>query len=157
MDRSPAPGRPLPEVERVAEDYAPPGCRWTRHPLALMRPLLDARRALTAAQLQRSPAKARIRIAGLVICRQRPPTAKGVAFLSLEDETGISNLVVSPDIFERDRGVLLGSAFLCAEGRVERVSNVVNVQVIRATALRLPSSPSTERQLSMPLSDATPG
>ena len=80
-----------------------------------------------------------------------------MAFLSLEDETGISNLVVSPEIFERDRGVLLGSAFLYAEGRVERVSNVVNVQVTRATALRLPSSPATERQLSMPLSDATPG
>ena len=156
MDRSPAPGRPLAEAERVAEDYRTTGLSLTRHPLALMRPFLDVRRVLTAAQLQRAPSKARIRIAGLVICRQRPPTAKGVAFLSLEDETGISNLVVSPEIFERDRGVLLSSAFLYAEGRVERVSNVVNVQVTRATALRLPSSPTTERQLSMPL-DATPG
>ncbi len=95
----------------------------------------------------------RVRIAGLVICRQRPPTAKGVAFLSLEDETGISNLVVPPEIFERDRRVLLGSAFLHAEGRVERVSKVVNVQVTRATALRLPSSPSAGRQLSIPWSD----
>jgi error-prone DNA polymerase len=156
MDRSPAPGRPLAEAERVAEDYRTTGLSLTRHPLALMRPFLDVRRVLTAAQLQRAPSKARIRIAGLVICRQRPPTAKGVAFLSLEDETGISNLVVSPEIFERDRGVLLSSAFLYAEGRVERVSNVVNVQVTRATALRLPSSPAAERQLSMPL-DAAPG
>ena len=76
-----------------------------------------------------------------------------MAFLSLEDETGISNLVVPPEIFERDRRVLLGSAFLHAEGRVERVSKVVTVQVTRATALRLPSSPSAAHQLSIPLSD----
>jgi error-prone DNA polymerase len=79
-----------------------------------------------------------------------------VAFLSLEDETGISNLVVPPEVFERDRGVLLASAFLYAEGRVERVSNVVNIQVYRATALRLPVA-SAPGQLSMPLLDATPG
>jgi len=157
MDHSPTPGRPLEEAEQVAEDYRTTGLSLSRHPLALMRPFLDVRRVLTAAQLQRAPAKSRIRIAGLVICRQRPPTAKGVAFLSLEDETGISNLVVPPEIFERDRGVLLASAFLYAEGRVERVANVVNVQVTRATPLRLPSSASRTQQLSMPLGDATPG
>ncbi|MGZ6140951.1 MAG: OB-fold nucleic acid binding domain-containing protein, partial [Myxococcaceae bacterium] len=153
MDRSPAPGRPLEEAEQVAEDYRTTGLSLSKHPMALMRTFLDRRRVLTAARLQESRAKSRVRIAGLVICRQRPPTAKGVAFLSLEDETGISNLVVPPEIFERDRRVLLGSAFLHAEGRVERVSKVVTVQVTRATALRLPSSPSAAHQLSIPLTD----
>ena len=83
----------------MVEDYRTTGLSLTRHPLALMRPFLARRRVLTAAQLQDAPAKSRVRIAGLVICRQRPPTAKGVAFLSLEDETGISNLVVPPEIF----------------------------------------------------------
>jgi error-prone DNA polymerase len=157
MDRSAAPGRPLGEAEQVAEDYRTTGLSLSQHPLALMRPFLDRRRVLTAARLQEAPARARVRIAGLVICRQRPPTAKGVAFLSLEDETGISNLVVPPEIFERDRGVLLASAFLYAEGRVERTSNVVNVQVFRATTLRLPSSPSAATQLSISWSEVAPG
>ena len=149
MDRSTAPGRPLTEPERVAEDYRTTGLSISRHPVALMRPHLDARRVLSAVGLQQARPKQRVRVAGLVICRQRPPTAKGVAFLSLEDETGISNLVVPPEVFERDRSVLLGSAFLIAEGRVERVSSVVTVQVARAETLRL-SSPSEARQTSMP-------
>ena len=149
MDRSTAPGRPLTEPEQVAEDYRTTGLSLTRHPVALMRPHLDARRVLSAVDLQQARAKQRVRVAGLVICRQRPPTAKGVAFLSLEDETGISNLVVPPEVFERDRSVLLGSAFLIAEGRVERVSSVVTVQVARAETLRL-STPQESRQTSMP-------
>src|SRR5262249_3516178 len=127
LDRSRAPGGRRTERAQVAEDYRATGLSLSKHPLALMRPFLDAQRVLTSARLQEAPAKSRVRIAGLVICRQRPPTAKGVAFLSLEDETGISNLVVPPEIFERDRRVLLGSAFLYAEGRVERMSNVVNI------------------------------
>jgi len=157
MDRSPAPGPPLDEVEQVVEDYRTTGLSLSSHPLALMRPFLDRRRVLTASRLMDARAKARVRVAGLVICRQRPPTAKGVAFLSLEDETGISNLVVPPEIFERDRRVLLGSAFLVAEGRVERVSTVVTVQVSRASALRLPAAEARSPQLSMPWSDAGPG
>jgi error-prone DNA polymerase len=157
MDHSAAPGQPLAEAEQVAEDYRTTGLSLSKHPLALMRPFLDRRQVFTAARLQQAPAKSRVRIAGLVICRQRPPTAKGVAFLSLEDETGISNLVVPPEIFERDRGVLLASAFLYAEGRVERTSNVVNVQVLRASALRLPSSASRTQQLSIPWSEAAGG
>jgi error-prone DNA polymerase len=149
MDRSTAPGRPLTEPERVAEDYRTTGLCISHHPVSLMRPHLDARRVLSAVALQETRAKQRVRVAGLVICRQRPPTAKGVAFLSLEDETGISNLVVPPEVFERDRSVLLGSAFLIAEGRVERVSSVVTVQVARAETLRL-SAPSEARQTSMP-------
>ena len=78
-----------------------------------------------------------MRVGGLVTCRQRPPTAKSVAFLTLEDETGMANLVVPPAVFERQRAVALGSAFLFAEGRVERTGQVVNLQVARLSALAL--------------------
>jgi len=150
MDRSVAPGRPLGAAEQVAEDYRTTGLSLSQHPLALMRPYLNRQGVLTAAQLQQTQAKQRVRVGGLVICRQRPPTAKGVAFLSLEDETGIANLVVPPEIFERDRRVLLGSAFLYAEGRVERVSRAISIQVSRASALRLPTRPDSDRQLALP-------
>src|SRR5262249_1132729 len=74
MDRSPAPGRPLTEPEQVAEDYRTTGLSITRHPVALMRPHLDARQILSAAALQQTRAKQRVRRAGLVICPQPPPT-----------------------------------------------------------------------------------
>jgi len=68
-------------------------------------------------------------VAGLVIVRQRPGTARGLVFLSLEDETGIANLVLMPEVYERFRPVARGSAFILAQGRVERQGVVVNVRV----------------------------
>ena len=70
-----------------------------------------------------------VEVAGLVIVRQRPETARGIVFVSLEDETGIANLVVMPDVYERCRPVVRGSPFLVARGRVERNGQVVNVRV----------------------------
>jgi error-prone DNA polymerase len=144
LDASPQPGGTPSLVERVVEDYRTTGLSLEKHPVALLREHLRARRALSASELQKAPHHSRVRIGGLVTCRQRPPTAKGVAFLTLEDETGMANLVVPPETFERQRALLLGSSFLLAEGRVERTGQVVNVKVTRALplALRLP-----ERQL----------
>ena len=140
LDRSPQPG-PLPGlVERVVEDYRNTGLSLERHPVALLRDHLRHRRALTATELQTARHGSRVRVGGLVTCRQRPPTAKGVAFLTLEDETGMANLVVPPETFERQRPLVLGSAFLLAEGRVERTGQVVNVKVARVSALSLSCS-----------------
>src|SRR5208283_1581900 len=124
-------------LERVVEDYRHTGLSLEKHPVAFLREHLTAQRAVSAAQLQGVPHRARVRIGGLVTCRQRPPTAKGVAFLTLEDETGMANLVVPSRTFERQRSVVLGSAFLLAEGRVERTGQVVNVQVSRVSTLAL--------------------
>jgi error-prone DNA polymerase len=146
LDASPQPGGMPTLVERVVEDYRTTGLSLERHPVALLRDELRARRALSAAELQLAPHRARVRVGGLVTCRQRPPTAKGVAFLTLEDETGMANLVVPPETFERQRALVLGSAFLLAEGRVERTGQVVNLQVRRVStlSLRMPA-----RQLSL--------
>jgi error-prone DNA polymerase len=78
-----------------------------------------------------------VEVAGLVIVRQRPETAKGIVFVSLEDETGIANLVVMPDVYERCRPVVRGSPFLLARGQVERSGKVVNVRVDSVAPLAL--------------------
>jgi error-prone DNA polymerase len=70
-----------------------------------------------------------VEVAGLVIVRQRPETASGIVFVSLEDETGIANLVVMPDVYDRYRPLVRGSSFLVARGRIERSGPVVNVRV----------------------------
>jgi error-prone DNA polymerase len=77
----------------------------------------------------------------MVICLQRPPTAKGFTFLSLEDETGISNLVVEPHLFERFRREIVTSIFLVAEGMVERAGRTVNIKVRRLAPLAYGSRP----------------
>jgi error-prone DNA polymerase len=147
LDASAQPGGAPSLVERVVEDYRHTGLSLEKHPVALLRNHLLSQRALSAADLQNAPHRARVRVGGLVTCRQRPPTAKGVAFLTLEDETGMANLVVPPETFDRQRSVVLGSSFLLAEGRVERTGQVVNVKVSRVSALQLDTLPT--RQLTL--------
>jgi error-prone DNA polymerase len=98
----PALSLPAPsEAEDLMADYASLGLTLGRHPLALLRPALLGRKIQTAADLSQLRHGRLARAAGLVTHRQRPPTAKGTLFLSLEDETGIINLVVWPDVLER--------------------------------------------------------
>jgi error-prone DNA polymerase len=78
-----------------------------------------------------------VEVGGLVIVRQRPATASGLLFVSLEDETGIANLVVMPDVYERFRPLVRGSSFLLAQGRVERSGKVVNLRVRSLAPLHL--------------------
>jgi error-prone DNA polymerase len=125
----PAPLEPAGAAELVQGDYATTGLSTRGHPMALVRPTLAGGRVLTVRELQRLPDRAPIEVAGLVIVRQRPETARGIVFVSLEDETGIANLVVMPDVYERYRPVVRGSPFLLARGRVERNGQVVNVRV----------------------------
>jgi error-prone DNA polymerase len=76
-----------------------------------------------------------VRVAGLVICRQRPGTAKGFLFLSLEDETGIANVIVTPDLFERHRATLTGESFLLIEGILQNTGGLVSVKASRVEGL----------------------
>jgi error-prone DNA polymerase len=80
-----------------------------------------------------------VKVAGLVIVRQRPGSAKGFCFLTLEDETGIGNAVVMPDLFQRHRSVIHTAAILQIEGPVQRIDDVIHVRARRFTALRLPA------------------
>ena len=90
------------------------------HPLALLRPALDALGLADTRRLAAARSGSRIRLPGLVLMRQRPGTAKGIVFVTVEDEFGSANLVVYADVAARDRAALVGARLLVAEGRVER-------------------------------------
>jgi error-prone DNA polymerase len=134
----PEPG--LPEAsaaEEVSADFATAGLSARGHPMAVLRPALASGRVRTARELARLPDRAPVEVAGLVIVRQRPETAGGIVFVSLEDETGIANLVVMPDVYERCRTVVRGAPYLVARGRLERSGAVVNVRVDSVAPLAL--------------------
>ncbi|MBI3184836.1 MAG: error-prone DNA polymerase [Myxococcales bacterium] len=137
MDETEVELPPLSAAERVSTDFEAVGLSLEQHPVSLLRPLLDRMGALTAAQLARSRAGVEARVGGMVIVRQRPPTAKGFSFLSLEDETGIANLIVEPQLFEPFRKEITRSVLLYGEGRVERSGKVVNLKVRELRQLSL--------------------
>jgi len=132
-------------AERVSADYDAVGLSLDQHPIALLRPQLERNGAVTAHGLLKVKAGKRVSVGGMVICRQRPPTAKGFCFISLEDETGISNLVIEPPLFERFRRELIASVFLYAQGVLERAGKVVNVKVQRVSPLWLEKQKAREQ------------
>jgi error-prone DNA polymerase len=126
------PLKPMTESERLAADYAGTSLTIGRHPMALRREELAARGVLRAVDLRSLRHGRRVRIAGLVITRQRPGTAKGFVFLTLEDETGVANIIVRPDLFARDRLVIVEEPFLIVEGVLQ---NQDGASSIRADAV----------------------
>jgi error-prone DNA polymerase len=118
---------PLTEGQDLAADYASLGLTLGRHPLALLRNRLTRMRLVTAKQLYGFPHGRRTRAAGLVISRQRPGTASGVTFLTMEDETGAINVVVWRDVADRQRSELLGSRLLAVHGVLERHGEVTHL------------------------------
>ncbi|MGZ6143933.1 MAG: helix-hairpin-helix domain-containing protein, partial [Myxococcales bacterium] len=124
-------GSPLPEMDlrdRIAADLRGTGMTVGPHPVALERAKLKALNVHPAGELKTLRRGARVRTGGLCIVRQRPGTAKGFVFLSLEDETGISNIVIDPPTFEKNRRAILASALLVVEGRLEKYDGVVSVK-----------------------------
>jgi error-prone DNA polymerase len=115
------------EGEDIVADYRTVGLTLRRHPLALLRDRLSRRRLLTSAEIGEAPHGRIVRTAGLVIGRQRPDTASGVVFVTLEDETGATNVIVWRDVSDRQRRELLGSRLLAVFGRVEREGPVVHL------------------------------
>jgi error-prone DNA polymerase len=118
---------PLTEGQNLVADYDSLGLTLGRHPLALLRDTLRAQRLVTAAELRTFPHGRLTRAAGLVIGRQRPGTASGVTFVTLEDETGQINVVVWRDLGERQRRELLGSRLLAVYGVLERQGEVAHL------------------------------
>ncbi len=115
------------EGEDVIADYAHLGLTLGRHPLALLRERLDQLRFVTAAAIGQARHGDRIRTAGLVVTRQRPGTATGVVFVTLEDETGVINLIVWSSLVETQRRELLGARLLGVDGEVQREGEVIHV------------------------------
>jgi error-prone DNA polymerase len=126
---------PLPAMTPAEETLADLWATGTygTHPVAHIRPWLAARQVLTASSVLASAADAQVAVAGLVTHRQRPPTARGVVFISLEDETGLVNVICPPHVWERHRRMATVAPALLIQGRVERTGGAVNLV---ATALR---------------------
>jgi error-prone DNA polymerase len=128
-----SPLRPMDAFERTFADYS--GLRLTTgpHPMALVREqLVDVWRA---GDLKQANDGDYVRVAGQVICRQRPGTAKGVCFVSLEDETGVSNVIVAPAMFEAERLKITTEPFLLMEGVVQNRHGTIHIQARKVEAL----------------------
>jgi len=126
LQNSASPLDPMTLPERVRADYETMDLTTGPHPMKLLRPNFP--NAWRASDLHRAPHGAVVQIAGNVICRQRPGTAKGFVFVSLEDETGVSNAIVDPDFFEKFRLTITEESFLLIEGEVQNSDGVVLIK-----------------------------
>jgi error-prone DNA polymerase len=122
--------------EETVLDYAATGLSLRRHPLALLRPKLSALGAADTRALNAARRGRWMRVPGLVLVRQRPGSAKGVVFFTIEDEWGIANLVLYTDIVQRDRAAVVNAKLVLAEGPVERTENT-EVPIIHLITRRL--------------------
>lgn len=117
----------MPEGQEVVEDYRTMGLSLRAHPLSFLREQLESQRFRPCSELVTAKDGRWINIAGLVLLRQKPGSAKGVMFITLEDETGIANLVVWPSLFEKFRRVVLGSSMMGVRGQVQREGDVIHL------------------------------
>jgi error-prone DNA polymerase len=123
------------EAERLIADYAGMALSIGRHPMALRRDDLAMRGILRAIDLPHERTGRRVRAAGMVITRQRPGTAKGFVFLTLEDETGITNVIVRPDLYDKERVALVEAPFLIVEGVLQNEDGVCSIRAERVLRL----------------------
>ncbi len=131
-------GSPLPAMtllERVEADYHTTGLTIGPHPMALVRRTLSARGVVRAVDLAHGRPGRRVRVAGAVITRQRPGTAKGFVFLSLEDETGIANAILTPDVFTSHKRTVVDAPYLLIEGILQNQDGAISVKAERVEAL----------------------
>jgi error-prone DNA polymerase len=129
---------PLPEMsagERLVADYAGTGITVGPHPMSFRRHELATKGVLRASDLPQVRNGRRVRTAGMVITRQRPGTAKGFVFLTLEDETGVANIIVRPDVYARDRAIVVDSPFLLVEGILQVQDGVTAIKAERMERL----------------------
>jgi error-prone DNA polymerase len=127
--------RQMSTEERLVEDYRSTGLTVGRHPMHYRRTELKSRGILTAHELRARKDGEFVQTAGCVIARQRPGTAKGFIFISMEDETGIANVIVTPDLYEQQRVLVTRSKFLLVEGPLQNQDGVIHVKAVRLMAL----------------------
>ena len=135
---------PMSITERVDADFRGTGLTIGKHPVAYHRRELNKLNALKASDIRKLRNGTHVRVAGWVIVRQRPGTAKGFMFLSLEDETGVSNIIVTPQLFERYRLELVDHPFLLIEGALQNQDNVVSVKAshVQPLSINVKAAPS---------------
>jgi DNA polymerase III alpha subunit len=133
--KSPLP--PMNSEERLVADFRGTGMTVGPHPMAYHRERMDAIGVYKASDLSTIPNGKYLRIGGCVIARQRPGTAKGFVFLSLEDETGVANAIIMPDLFQKNRLLLTSEQFLMVEGTLQNQDNVISVKARRVMPLAI--------------------
>jgi len=134
-DTPSSPLAPMTPSERLMADYAGTGLTIGPHPMTFRRHELSMRGVLRAIDLPRERTGRRVRAAGMVITRQRPGTAKGFVFLTLEDETGITNVIVRPDLYDKERVALVQAPFLIIEGVLQNEEGVCSIRAERVLPL----------------------
>ena len=119
--------RPMTAGREVVEDYSHLGLTLRQHPVSFLRSDLDRRHILTCGDAVASRDRRWVDVAGLVLVRQRPGSAKGVMFMTIEDETGVANVVIWEKVFDRFRRIVLGAGMIGIKGRIQREGEVVHV------------------------------
>ena len=143
--------RPMTGGREVVEDYAHMGLSLRAHPVSFFREEFRRRKIVTCDQAMRAPDNKWLEIAGIVLVRQKPGSAKGVMFITIEDETGIANLVVWPDLYEKQRRIILSSGMVAVYGRVQREGDVVHLIAHRLTDLSAELASVGERDVAFPV------
>jgi len=143
--------RPLTAGGEVVADYRHLGLTLRSHPVSFLRAELQARRIVPCAEAMAARDGRWLEAAGLVLVRQRPGSAKGVLFITLEDETGIANLVVWPQVFEQHRRIILSTSMMAVRGRIQREGEVVHLMVQQVTDLSAELASVGEREAEFPL------
>ena len=122
---------PLSHQEQVVADYQTAGLSLRGHPIQFIRPQLDELNVVPSSELSHLPVDRRYRVAGVVLLRQRPSTAKGITFVTLEDEMGTANLIIRQDVWERFRPIASRASAMIALGRLQRLDEVIHLLVDR--------------------------
>jgi error-prone DNA polymerase len=143
--------RPMTAGSEVVEDYGHVGLTLRRHPVDFLRADLTIRRIVTCTEVMEARDGGWLEAAGLVLVRQRPGSAKGVLFITLEDETGIANLVVWPQTFEKFRRMVMGASMLAVRGRIQREGEVVHLVAYQLTDLSAELATVGSRDTAFPL------
>ncbi len=133
---------PIPQPRKVVQDYAATGLSLKAHPISFIRSRLESRGAIEAGQLKdhkRYPQGAVVSVAGIVLVRQRPATASGIIFMTLEDETDIANLIIRPHIYDRFRPAARHGVIILARGKVERQGEVIHILVDHVQSIEWPA------------------
>ena len=136
-EECPSPLEAMNPIERMVADYSGTGVTVGRHPMAHCRGELRHMRVFPASYLRNTRHGTQVRIAGCVIARQRPGTAHGFIFLSLEDETGIANAIIDPDLYEQNRNLVTYGKILLIDGMLQNIDKVVHVRMQRITELTI--------------------
>jgi len=123
--------------ERLVADFRATGLTVGPHPMQYRRAEMERMGIYSARDLAHLPNGRRLRIGGCVIARQRPGTAKGMMFLSLEDETGIANAIFAPDLLQKNRGLLISERFLMIEGILQNQDNVIHIRAEKVSPLNV--------------------